>query len=218
MNEMNLLCSIVEYGFGSKVITGLKPFSLFGTTVILGKGTIHTKLMKLLGIHETRKEICLSLVMSDNEDEIYEKLENKLKLEKKGHGILFSVPLMNKKYEHLNNLDQDENIKETKSMSNKEAIFVIVDHGKAHEVIDFANEAGAKGGTIIHGRGSNIEEKGKLFNLNIEPEKDIVLILAHKDKVELITDAIKVGMNIEDDYQGIIFVVDVSRTSGLYTN
>ena len=215
MNQMNLLCSVVEYGFGSKVITGLKPFSLFGTTVILGKGTIHNKFMKLLGIHETRKEICLSLVYSDQEDEIYEKLENKLKLEKKGHGILFTVPLMNKEKTSVN---EENKTKETKSMSNKEAIFVIVDHGKAHEVIDFANEAGAKGGTIIHGRGSNIDEKAKLFNLNIEPEKDIVLILAHKDKVERITDSIKVGMNIEDDYQGIIFVVDVSRTSGLYTN
>ena len=215
MNQMNLLCSVVEYGFGSKVITGLKPFSLFGTTVILGKGTIHNKFMKLLGIHETRKEICLSLVYSGQEDEIYEKLENKLKLEKKGHGILFTVPLMNKDKTILN---EENKTKETKSMSNKEAIFVIVDHGKAHEVIDFANEAGAKGGTIIHGRGSNIDEKAKLFNLNIEPEKDIVLILAHKDKVERITDSIKVGMNIEDDYQGIIFVVDVSRTSGLYTN
>ncbi len=215
MNQMNLLCSVVEYGFGSKVITGLKPFSLFGTTVILGKGTIHNKFMKLLGIHETRKEICLSLVYSDQEDEIYEKLENKLKLEKKGHGILFTVPLMNKDKTIIN---EENKTKETKSMSNKEAIFVIVDHGKAHEVIDFANEAGAKGGTIIHGRGSNIDEKAKLFNLNIEPEKDIVLILAHKDKVERITDSIKVGMNIEDDYQGIIFVVDVSRTSGLYTN
>ena len=217
MNEMNLLCSIVEYGFGSKVITGLKPFSLFGTTVILGKGTIHNKFMKLLGIHETRKEICLSLVMNDQEDEIYEKLENKLKLEKKGHGILFSIPLMNKENKSDVEIDSTQ-IKETKSMSNKEAIFVIVDHGKAHEVIDFANEAGAKGGTIIHGRGSNIDEKAKLFNMNIEPEKDIVLILAHKDKVEKITDSIKVGMNIEDDYQGIIFVVDVSRTTGLYTN
>ena len=215
MNQMNLLCSVVEYGFGSKVITGLKPFSLFGTTVILGKGTIHNKFMKLLGIHETRKEICLSLVYSDQEDEIYEKLENKLKLEKKGHGILFTVPLMNTEKTLVN---EENKTKETKSMSNKEAIFVIVDHGKAHEVIDFANEAGAKGGTIIHGRGSNIDEKAKLFNLNIEPEKDIVLILAHKDKVERITDSIKVGMNIEDDYQGIIFVVDVSRTSGLYTN
>ena len=215
MNQMNLLCSVVEYGFGSKVITGLKPFSLFGTTVILGKGTIHNKFMKLLGIHETRKEICLSLVYSDQEDEIYEKLENKLKLEKKGHGILFTVPLMNKDKTIIN---EENKTKETKSMSNKEAIFVIVDHGKAHEVIDFANEAGAKGGSIIHGRGSNIDEKAKLFNLNIEPEKDIVLILAHKDKVERITDSIKVGMNIEDDYQGIIFVVDVSRTSGLYTN
>ena len=215
MNQMNLLCSVVEYGFGSKVITGLKPFSLFGTTVILGKGTIHNKFMKLLGIHETRKEICLSLVYSNQEDEIYEKLENKLKLEKKGHGILFTVPLMNKDKTIIN---EENKTKETKSMSNKEAIFVIVDHGKAHEVIDFANEAGAKGGTIIHGRGSNIDEKAKLFNLNIEPEKDIVLILAHKDKVERITDSIKVGMNIEDDYQGIIFVVDVSRTSGLYTN
>ncbi|MEX2364611.1 MAG: hypothetical protein WD597_13355, partial [Balneolaceae bacterium] len=56
-------------------------------------------------------------------------------------------------------------------------IVTIVNKGFSGKVVDASKEAGAEGGTIITGRGSGIHEKAKLFNLAIEPEKDIVLTL-----------------------------------------
>ena len=74
----------------------------------------------------------------------------------------------------------------------------------------------SKGGTVIHGRGSGTEEKEKLFNIVIEPEKDIILILSKVDEVEKITNAIKKVLNISKPGAGIIFTLDVTKTLGLY--
>ncbi len=99
-----------------------------------------------------------------------------------------------------------------------EAIFVIVNKGLSVEVLEAAQGgAGSTGGTVIHGRGgSGTEEKAKLFNIAIEPEKDIVLILSKREKTEDITGAIEKRLRITEPGAGIIFVLGVSRTLGLY--
>ena len=117
-------------------------------------------------------------------------------------------------------------INQTKNISNPEekgvnnldyqAIFVIVDKGSMDDVLEAAESAGSTGGTVIHGRGSGTKEKETLFNIEIEPEKEIVLILSKVDKTQSIVDAINERLNLERPGAGIIFVMDVSRTVGLF--
>ena len=89
------------------------------------------------------------------------------------------------------------------------------DKGKAEDVIDAATAAGSKGGTIINGRGSGIHETSRLFFMDIEPEKEIVLILSEKKNSEAIVSSIREKMEIEKPGKGIIFVQEVSRVYGL---
>ena len=96
-----------------------------------------------------------------------------------------------------------------------QAIFIIVDKGKAEEAMKVANSAGATGGTIINARGSGIHEQMKLFQMSIEPEKEIVLIVSKVETTEAIVEAIKVDLDIEKPGNGIIFVQDVRQTIGL---
>ena len=48
-------------------------------------------------------------------------------------------------------------------------------------MVDASKKAGAGGGTIISGRGTGIHEHAKLFNIPIEPEKNIVLTLIDRN-------------------------------------
>lgn len=57
-------------------------------------------------------------------------------------------------------------------------IYTIVNRGYSDDVMIAAREAGAKGGTIINARGTGDIESDKFFGVNIEPEKEIILILA----------------------------------------
>lgn len=85
----------------------------------------------------------------------------------------------------------------------------MVDKGRAEDVIDAAAAAGSQGGTIINARGSGIHETSKLFSMEIEPEKEIVLILAEKQLTEPIVNSIREKMNIEEPGNGVIFMYTV---------
>lgn len=54
-------------------------------------------------------------------------------------------------------------------------IVTIVNKDWGRVVIEAAERAGAKGATVLHGRGSGAENIPHLFGIPIEPEKDIVL-------------------------------------------
>ena len=56
-------------------------------------------------------------------------------------------------------------------------ILTIVDRGFADDVMDAAKSAGARGGTILHARGTGAQEAEKFFGIVVQPEKELVMIL-----------------------------------------
>ena len=96
------------------------------------------------------------------------------------------------------------------------AIYVIVDKGNAEDVIEAANKAGARGGTIVNARGSGFHETHKLFSIEIEPEKDQVIIIAKSELKDAIVETIKTGQKITEPGNGIMFVLDVNEAYGLH--
>lgn len=94
-------------------------------------------------------------------------------------------------------------------------IVSIVNKGHCGTVVDASIQAGAEGGTIIHGRGSGIHEKAKLFSFSIEPEKDIVLTLVPKEITENVLEAIVKAVNLNEPGNGIAFIIDVEKTAGI---
>lgn len=98
-----------------------------------------------------------------------------------------------------------------------EAIFIIVNKEKLEAVLAAAEKAGSTGGTIIHGRGVGSAVKSKLFDLPIEPEKEIILILSEEEKTAAIVEAVDREMNAGQDFSGVVFVMPVNETRGLFT-
>ncbi len=96
------------------------------------------------------------------------------------------------------------------------AITVIVDKGNAENVIDAAVRAGSTGGTIMNARGSGIHETSKVFSMDIEPEKEIVLILSEKESTEAIVSSIRKELKLDEPGNGILYIQDVRKAYGLY--
>lgn len=215
IDNLILFCCIMDYGKGSKALKLAKKTGSVGGTIFLGKGTVKNELLNILGLLEIRKEIFLSIVDNELEDVFYDEMNNKFGLDKPNHGIAFSMSIKSFMKVNENNYLTRTESKDVKDVD-YEAIFVIVDKGLSDNVIDSAQSAGSKGGTVIHGRGSGIHEKAKLFDIDIEPEKDIVLILSKVEEAEIIVNSIKESLNICKPGAGIIFVLDVNKTLGLY--
>ena len=180
MKDFSLLIILVPFGRARKIVKYAKDKGLTGATIMIAFGTVKSKVLDFLGIQETRKELILTAGHGDFLDGLMDELNKKFNLTRKNFGIAFRMPLsfINIK----NTLDDEKPVfkrEEVKTM--KSAIFTVVNRGKASEVVDASLEAGARGGTIIHARGSGLNQTKLIFDMEIEPEKEIVLTIVDDD-------------------------------------
>ncbi|WP_071396546.1 P-II family nitrogen regulator [Bacillus tuaregi] len=213
--DFELLCIIVDFGLGSKVMQTAKKCGMPGGTVLLGKGTIKNRLLEFLALNDVRKEIVLMVSDKERVSQSLERLNEKFKFSKPNHGIAFTTSVG-----HIIGARscKRDNIKEERGAETimYHAITVIVEKGNAEYVIEAAAEAGSKGGTIINARGSGIHETSKVFAMAIEPEKEIVLILSEQESTDAIINSIRKKIKIDEPGNGIIFIQDVNQTYGIY--
>lgn len=94
-------------------------------------------------------------------------------------------------------------------------ILAVVNNGFSEEAMEAAKAAGARGGTILHGRGTISKEAETIFNITIQPEKEIVMILAKSDETDAILKALYGAIGTSSKAQGIVFALPVDEAIGL---
>lgn len=99
--------------------------------------------------------------------------------------------------------------------SNFEVIIVIVNEGYTDQVMDAARDAGARGGTIVHARGTANKEMEKKYGIVITPSKEMLYILVNEDIRDAVMSAVNKAVGIETKGQGIVFALPVSHVAGL---
>ena len=209
--KLELIYVIVNYGLGSKALRIAKKNGVTGGTIMLGRGTVQNRWLKLLEITDIRKEIVMMIAEKKIGRNAVTAIDQEFNFSKPSHGIGFTIPVG----AFIHSGDDKYEFNEDGGGSLYQAIFVIVDNGKGELVMDAARAAGARGGTIINARGSGIHETAKFFNMEIEPEKEVVLMLTPKEIVRDIVDAVLKDLQIDQPGNGIIFVQSVSETYGI---
>ena len=96
-----------------------------------------------------------------------------------------------------------------------EVIICIVNAGFADAVMDAAKEFGARGGTMIHARGTANSEAVKKFEIPVSPEKEMVMILVPTEIKDDILHALYRAVGLKTPGQGIAFSMPVDAVVGL---
>lgn len=190
---MRYLRIILPRDYGSFAMQVLKKHGAQGVHTIYGVGSVSGKNINFLELDHQKKEIVSALVTDEDSQKIFQEVEEKFR--KKNTAIAFTSG-------------------GGESMDYV-ALYVIVDRKKGDEVVDLARELGARGATIIHGRGAGVEKKAFMAHMIIEPEKDIVLMLVKKDLAGQIKETIYKEMALSDPNKGIIFEMPVTDVMGL---
>ena len=99
-------------------------------------------------------------------------------------------------------------------MSHK-CILAIVNNGFSEAAMDAAKACGARGGTVLHGRGTISKEAEKFFNISIQPEKEIVMILALVELIDNILKGLYNAIGTSTPAQGIAFALPVDEVVGI---
>lgn len=99
--------------------------------------------------------------------------------------------------------------------NNHEVIFAIVDAGFAEDAMEVAREQGARGGTIINGRGVAREDALAFFGIPLHSEKEILMMVVEKSIKDNVLNALYKEMGMGKPAQGIAFSLPVSDVAGL---
>lgn len=210
--HLEMLVVIVEHNKASKVLHLADEKGVTASIAMLGRGTASRTIFDYLGLNDKKKAVLMLFGKTEEITDLADYLVEKLEMNKPNHGIAYIESAFNV-FGTEDNANGSENIKRGENMYN--AIYTIVEKGNADDVIEAAEKAGSRGGTVMHARGSGSEEARKVFNMLIEPEKEIVLIISEEAKTKDIVESIRRETGIEEQGKGIIFITRVEQTYGL---
>ena len=96
-----------------------------------------------------------------------------------------------------------------------EVVFCIINAGYSELVMDAAKEVGARGGTVMNAKGTANREAEQFFNIAIQPEKEVVMILVPKEIKDDVLHAIYKNAGLKSEGSGIAFSMPVNQVVGL---
>ena len=99
--------------------------------------------------------------------------------------------------------------------STHELVVVIINEGCSDMVMAAARPAGATGGTVLAGKGTGARESEKFLGISLANEKDVVLIVAEKQKKANIMKAIMEKAGPGTPAAAICFSLPVTAVEGL---
>ncbi|MCU0104737.1 hypothetical protein N7603_03615 [Acholeplasma vituli] len=100
-------------------------------------------------------------------------------------------------------------------MENQSLILFVCNHGYAYDAMAEARKAGARGGTIIHGRSSISTEKQKFFGITVHPEKDILMVVCTDEQKQALMKAMSSKYGVTSDAKGLCFSLKVEDSIGI---
>ncbi len=215
-----LIISIVNRDKTSRVVNASKRKQAEGATIIHGQGTCIERCETFWGIPlEPEKDVIFTIVSDEHAEDVLDIISKCVKMSKPGNGVAFilditrftgAVHLLKKKQK-----PRDQPLKSMDITAQFELIVSIVNKGFCEEIIEASREAGAAGGTILHGRGTGVHEHAKLFSFNIEPEKEIILTLVPQKITDHILETIVKKGELDKPGKGIAFVLNVEKVLGI---
>ena len=217
-----LMITIVNRGYGDKIIDTFRNEGVTFNLLSLGKGTASSTILDYLGIGETLKEVLFSTMPLEHSKGVMKKIMEETNLSKPGEGICFTI--------QINSVCGTTTAKLLAGNApmdggthmdckfNHDLILAIVERGHSDEVMDAAKSAKATGGTVLKGRGTGFKEAEKFFGITIQPEKEIVLILTPTELRQGIMEAISTKAGLQSRARTIMFSLPVNDIAGIPVN
>lgn len=94
-------------------------------------------------------------------------------------------------------------------------IVSIVRKGWGDTVLEATMNAGAHGGTVLLGRGIGRNEQLRVFGIQIEPEKEIVLTVVRADQKDDVLREIERAAELNAPGKGLAFVLPLDKVIGV---
>lgn len=183
----------------------------------LCEGTAQKKMLNLWGLEKKARHIICCLCQRSTANDVMEGLVSEMRIDAPNEGVAIMIPVesiagaSNAEYEPSAGLKEDFR-KKVEEMRYS-LLVTIAEKGCVDMVMSAAREAGARGGTVIHAKGT-AASMPKFFGLTIAEEKEMIYIVVSKEAEEAIVRAITEKAGPGTDARAVSFTLPVERIAG----
>ena len=186
---------------------------------LYGRGTATRRMLDLLGIESKQRRVVMCIAGEAKAASLIASQRRYLYMDAPGNGIVLAVPVKSvggKKTMSYLSKDPEPNTVPPERYPH-ELILVVANEGYTDMVMDAAREAGAAGGTVLHGKGTASAEAGKFFGISVAQEKEVVMIVVKAEQKAVIMRSILRLAGPESEAGSIVFSLPVSDIVGFGT-
>ena len=216
--ELNLVMAIVNRD-RCKILEGIihtlrLPMSL----TMMAQGTATMEVLSIHGLLPTEKALVCTVADGEQTARLLKIAKRRMLIDVPGNGIMLSVPIKSvgggRTMAYLTDKKPDGGEKTAMTFGH-ELIYVILNEGCSDLVMAAARPAGARGGTVLSGKGPGARQAEKFLGISLANEKDVVMIVAPTEKKAAIMRAIIEQAGPGTPASAICFSLPVTQVAGL---
>ena len=184
----------------------------------LGRGTASSEQLALYDLDGSEKALIGTVTDASGMKQLMRLSKKKLFIDIPGNGILMAIPVKSVGGGRtLAYLTGGKNVEGgTPDMNfDHELIIAILNEGYSDLVMDAARSADARGGTVLHAKGTGKGMTEKFFGVSLAEEKDMVYIVASAAQKSDIMRAITRDAGTGTKAGAICFSLPISEVAGL---
>ena len=222
MSELYFMMTITSRDMLPKFLEAFDKNNLPIGFVSLGYGTAKDDILDMLGLVRSEKAVGMTVVTGAGWEEAKWYFRTRMYIDVPETGISFIIPMssIGGKRE-LAFLTAGQNYRKGEESVMKdttmELLVVVSNQGHNDLVMDAARGAGAYGGTVIHARGTGMNQAELFFGVSLASEKDLTFIVTKKNQRNAIMSAIMKEAGMDTPAQSIVFSLPVTDAVGLNT-
>lgn len=213
---MNYVISIIKPEGLPRLLEITKKMELPLSVELHGHGTATKSMLDLLGMEFNEKRILITVADEKKTEELIKEQRRHLYIDAPGNGIVAAVPIKSvgggRTLAYLGG-DKEQKIA-PKIDYRYEVILAITNEGCTDMVMDAARAAGARGGTVFHGKGTGAKNAENFFKVSIASEKEMILIVASAEQKAAIMQSIVRTAGPGTEAGTIVFSLPVSEVAG----
>ena len=214
---MDFVVAIVDRARAEDMLEVYRSHGLPIVLTMLGNGTATSEHLSLYGLEATEKALVASVACGDMTRQLIKSAKRRLFIDIPGNGIMLAVPIKSvgggKAVAYLNGGGSGAKYAPPEKFA-YEVIVAIANEGYTDAVMNAARAAGARGGTVIHGKGTGAKNAQKFYNISIADEKEIVMIVASAEIKSEIMRSILEKAGPGSDAGALVFSLPVSEAAG----
>lgn len=219
-NTLYWMVTIIDRNQSQKFISFYKNYGISVLFSTRGHGTAASDVLNYFSLEATQKEVLMAVVTDTTWNNVKNGLQNIMQIDIPGTGIAFVVPMSSVGGRHQLEFlasgqeftkGEESVLKETKH----ELVVVIANSGYTELIMEAARQGNARGGTVLHAKGTGMEGAEKFLGVSLAIEKEMILIVVKQEDKNSVMSAIMQGAGLDSKAKSIVFSLPVASTAGL---